>query len=106
MYEDIIFLVKDKLVLGVLIADNDDYIKVGYLSKESSKDESRFYFYMNAGTLKSCFKAEEIFKFIESAEQRIKKSFLPKAIKECEIDNPYKVMIKYLRMHANNMEEP
>ncbi len=106
MNEDLIFLVKDKLVLGILIADDDDYIKVGYLSKESSKDESRFYFYINAGTLKSCFNVEEIFKFIENTEQGIKKFFSPKAIEECEFDNPYEVMIKYLRMHANNMEEP
>lgn len=91
--ENLMLLVKEKFILGVRIADSYDYIEVGYLSKEKDK----ILFNVNADTMKSRFNAEDIFKFLEGAEQGIKEFAAPEMRKECEFDNPAGVMEEYMR---------
>lgn len=91
--EDLMLLVKEKIILGVRITDSYDYIEVGYLSKEKDK----ILFNVNADTMKSRFNAEDIFKFLEGAEQGIKEFATLEMRKECEFDNPADVMEEYMR---------
>lgn len=91
--KDMLFLVIGKCVVFVSISDNDDFIGVGYLSKENGKYHLR----RNADVKKAIFSMERILKCINGVEEGIRT--LPKrnVLEDCEFDNPADVLDEYVQ---------